>query len=59
VVGRLAIKKARFGVLEVDELTVRKLRVVEHDGPVVRPEVRRAEVVKPSSPSAATSGPRP
>jgi hypothetical protein len=33
VVGRLVIKKARFGVLEVDELTVRRLRVVEHDGP--------------------------
>ena len=30
-VGRLVIKKARFGVLEVDELTVRKLRVFEHD----------------------------
>jgi hypothetical protein len=28
-VGRLVIKKARFGVLEVDELTVRKLRVFE------------------------------
>jgi hypothetical protein len=30
-VGRLVIKKARFGALEVDELTVRKLRVFEHD----------------------------
>jgi hypothetical protein len=28
-VGRLAIKKARFHVLEVDELTVRKLHVLE------------------------------
>ncbi len=26
-VGRLVIKRARFGVLEVDELTVRRLRV--------------------------------
>ena len=33
VVGRLVIKKARFGALEVDELTVRKLHVVEHEGP--------------------------
>jgi hypothetical protein len=32
-VGRLTIRKARFGVLEVDELTVRKLRVVEHQRP--------------------------
>jgi hypothetical protein len=32
-VGRLTIRKARFGALEVDELTVRKLRVVEHEGP--------------------------
>jgi len=32
-VGRLVIKKARFGALEVDELTVRRLRVVEHVGP--------------------------
>lgn len=30
-VGRMVIKKARFGVLEVDELTVRKLRVLERD----------------------------
>ena len=29
-VGRLVIKKARFGALEVDELTVRRLRVLEH-----------------------------
>jgi hypothetical protein len=29
--GRLTIKKAHFGALEVDELTVRKLRVVESD----------------------------
>ena len=33
VVGRLVIKKARFGALEVDELTVRKMRVVEHQRP--------------------------
>jgi hypothetical protein len=33
-VGRLVIKKARFGALHVDELTVRKLRVVERDGPI-------------------------
>jgi hypothetical protein len=31
-VGGLVIKKARFGALEVDELTVRKLRVVEQNG---------------------------
>jgi hypothetical protein len=30
-IGRLVIKKARFGALEVDELTVRRLRVLEHD----------------------------
>jgi hypothetical protein len=30
-VGRLVIKTARFGALEVNELTVRKLRVFEHD----------------------------
>jgi hypothetical protein len=29
-VGRLVIRKARFSALEVDELTVRRLRVVEH-----------------------------
>jgi hypothetical protein len=34
VVGRVVIKKASFGALEVDELTVRKLRVVEHEGPI-------------------------
>jgi hypothetical protein len=34
VVGRLVIKNARFGALEVDELTVRKLRLVEHEGPI-------------------------
>src|ERR1700738_2742136 len=40
VVGHLVIKKARFNALEVDELTVRKLRVVEHEGPhlVIAPE---------------------
>ena len=31
-VGGLVIKRARLGTLEVDELTVRKLRVVEHVG---------------------------
>jgi hypothetical protein len=31
VVGLLLIKKARFSVLKVDELTVRKLRIVEHE----------------------------
>ena len=31
-IGGLVIKKARFSALEVDELTVRKLRVVERDG---------------------------
>lgn len=30
-VGRLVIKKARFGALDVDELTVRKLRVLKHE----------------------------
>ena len=30
-VGRLAIKRAHFRSLEVDELTVRKLRVIERD----------------------------
>ncbi len=34
-VGRLVIKKARFGALEVDELTVRRLRVVEREKPKV------------------------
>ncbi len=33
VVGRLVIKKARFSAVEVDELTVRRLRVVDHEGP--------------------------
>ena len=32
LVGRLEIKKARFRALEVDELTVRKLRVVYTSG---------------------------
>jgi hypothetical protein len=32
-IGRLVIKKARFSRQEVDELTVRRLRVVEHEGP--------------------------
>ena len=41
-VGRLVIKKARFGVLEVDELTVRKLRVLEREAssPRGRSDVR-------------------
>jgi hypothetical protein len=30
-IGRLAIKKARFQSLEVDELTVRKLRLIERE----------------------------
>jgi hypothetical protein len=30
-VGRLVIKRAHFRTLEVDEFTVRKLRVVEHN----------------------------
>ena len=32
-VGRVAVKQARFHTLEVDELTVRKLRVLERAGP--------------------------
>jgi hypothetical protein len=32
-IGRLAIGKASFRELEVDQLTVRKLRVFERDGP--------------------------
>ncbi len=32
-IGRLTIKTARFNALEVDELTVRKLRVLEDRGP--------------------------
>jgi hypothetical protein len=28
-VGRLSVKEARFGTLDVDELTVRKLRILE------------------------------
>src|SRR5580658_3875540 len=40
-VGRMVIKKARFGALQVDELTVRKLRVLEHEtGPHERSGVR-------------------
>ncbi len=30
-VGRLTIKEARFGTLDVDELTVRKLRILERE----------------------------
>ena len=32
-VARTTIKKAHFGTLEVDELTVRRLRVLEYDDP--------------------------
>jgi hypothetical protein len=32
-VGSVVIKKARFNELEVDDLTVHRLRVVEHKGP--------------------------
>jgi hypothetical protein len=32
-VGRVTIKKARFNALEVDEFTVRKLRVVHQEEP--------------------------
>ena len=31
VVNGLVIKRARFGAIEVDDLTVRRLRVVEHE----------------------------
>jgi hypothetical protein len=31
-IGHLVIKKARFAALEVDELTVRRLRVLEREG---------------------------
>ena len=30
--GRMTVRKARFATLEVDELVVRKLRVVDHAG---------------------------
>jgi hypothetical protein len=49
-VGRLVIKKARFSALEVDELTVRRLRVVEHEGPSLLADDER---------SARRSGPQP
>ncbi len=43
VVGRLVIKKkARFSALEVDELTVRRLRVVEHARPNSEPSADRS-----------------
>ena len=32
-VGRLVVRKARFAALEVDELTVRRLRILETDAP--------------------------
>ena len=38
--GRVTVKKARLQTLEVDELTVRKLRVLEYDG--TRPGERGA-----------------
>jgi hypothetical protein len=30
-IGRVTVKKARFAALEVDELTVRKLRILEEE----------------------------
>lgn len=33
VIGRLAVKRTHFGAIEVDELIVRRLRVVEHEEP--------------------------
>jgi len=30
-IGHLIIRKARFGALEVDQLTVRRLRVIEQE----------------------------
>jgi len=42
-VGRMVIKKARFGTIEVDELTVRKLHVVE---PVSSPEAAASDLPK-------------
>jgi hypothetical protein len=46
-VGRLVIKKARFNELEVDNLTVHRLRVVEHKGAdqSVMPRWRQASCV--------------
>jgi hypothetical protein len=32
-INRLTVRKAQFGTLEVDELTVRRLRVIEPQGP--------------------------
>jgi hypothetical protein len=32
-INRLTVRKAQFGTLEVDDLTVRRLRVVEPQGP--------------------------
>lgn len=31
-IGRATVKRARFGSLEVDDLVVRKLRVIERQG---------------------------
>ena len=45
-VGRMVIKKARFGALEVDELTVRKLRVLEHEASSPRERSDAGECVK-------------
>ena len=36
--GRVTVKKARVQAIEVDDLTVRRLRVLEYDGPHPRPE---------------------
>jgi hypothetical protein len=33
MISRLMVRKAQFGSLEVDELTVRRLRVIEPQGP--------------------------
>jgi len=42
VVGRLVIKNTRLSALEVDELTVRRLRVVEHERPISEPSADRS-----------------
>jgi hypothetical protein len=36
-IGRLAIGKARLRELEIDELTIRRLHVLERDWPTARP----------------------
>ena len=45
-VGRLAIGRARFGAIEVDELTVRKLRVLERDDLIKTAAIARPAVWK-------------